>query len=296
MAKVIDLGQGAKMYMTSAKEANQQTLMDYATRLRSLALAMFKYENVPETVSIRHLESVLYDQGRALFFEDPNFGYMALGCTPSGQLNHYNEPIRYTAISTTYKEEYAAENCVLIRNNYSALPTSHTIDLFAQRLAIVERITDVNINAQKTPIIILCDEQQRLTLKNLYNQYEGNVPFIFADKMMNLDNIKTINTGAPYLADKLTVQKHAIWDDAMTFLGQQNANTDKRERLVTNEVDANNQMVQLSAEVMLLSRREAIDEINRKFGLNMKVDLRVKQDAELEEPEQDDAEDPEGRW
>lgn len=295
MARYLDLGNGSKVVKTTANEANQHTLIDYMTRLRSLALAMFKYDNVPETVSIRHLESVLYDQGRALFFNDPLYGFMALACTPSGKLNHYNEPIRYTAISTTYSKEFNAEDAVLIRNNYAALPTSHTIDLFAQRLSIVERIMDVNINAQKTPIILLCSEQQRLTLKNLYKQYAGNEPFIFADSMMNLDNVKTISTGAPYLADKLTTQKHAIWNEAMTFLGQSNANTDKRERLITNEVDANNQMVQLSAEVMLLTRREAIEEINRKFGLNMSVDLRVKQQQEQDQQD-DDGEDPEGRW
>lgn len=270
---------------TPSGDMNNHTLHDYMTRLKGLALAMFKWEGLPPSVSARHLESVLYEEGRALFFMDPMIGFMALACTPSGQLNHYNEPIRYQAIGTTYREEYKAEDAVLIRNNYETHPTSHTINLFAQRLTNIERTNDVNLNAQKTPIIILCDESQRLTLKNLYNEYAGNTPFIFADKMMNLDNIKSINTNAPYIGDKLMIQKHEVWNDAMTFLGQRNANTDKKERMITDEVQANNQQIELSAEVMLLTRQEACDQINDRWpGLNVRVMLRNSPD---QDPDQD---------
>lgn len=277
--------------MHKAKALNNYTFIDYYTRLQILALSIFQWTGLPEEISARYLEHALFDQGRAVFFKDPAMGYLALRGGPEGPLNVYGDPLRVMVVGHNgYNKVKKPGEYVFIRNNYEARPTEPTLRLYAQRLAIAERSIDVNINAQRTPMLILCDEKQRLTMKNLYAQYEGNEPVIFGDKSMNPDAIKSIKTEATFVADKLFQYKRDLWNECMTFLGINNANTDKKERLITDEVQANDQLIQMSAQTMLLCRQEACEQINKLYGLSISVGMR-----ELEsqpEIDQEEIEDP----
>jgi hypothetical protein len=253
---------------------NILTYNDYYNRLKLLALSMFEWENVPDSVSIRFLEKALYEYGQAVFINDDSMGYMALKVIPSGELNVYENPVRYTAFSVNYNKEFDADKCVLIRNNLLNIPTDYSIQLFAMRLYEAERTIDVNIKQQKTPTLIMCDEKQRLTLKNLYAKFDGNEPVIYGDKSLNPDSIKVLKTDAPFIALDMTEYKRGVWNEAMTFLGIKNANTSKRERLITDEVEANDEQISLSADSMLLTRKKACEAINKKYGLNISVKLR----------------------
>jgi hypothetical protein len=195
-------------------------------------------------------------------------------CTPSGTLNNYDEAVSYTAYSTVYNHKFPRDECVLIRNNYLERPTDNSVVLFATRLTEAERTIDTNIKAQKTPVLIRCDDKDRLTMKNLYRDYEGNEPFILGGKSLNLDGLKVLKTDAPFVADKLQVYKRDIWNEALTFFGINNANTEKRERLITDEVNANNEVISVNAEAMLLTRQEAATAINKIFDLNVSVKMR----------------------
>jgi hypothetical protein len=256
--------------------ANNLTANDYIDRLRLIALSIFEWDGLPDTCNVRYLETSLMIMGRALFFYDDTKGYLTLRCTPSGELNVYDEPISYTAYATGYAQSYDSDKCVLIRNNYLERPTEYTLMLFASRLTNAERTIDVNVNAQKTPVLIRCDEKDRLTMQNLYKQYEGNEPFIAGGKNLNLDNIKVFKTDAPFLANDLQKYKHEIWNEALTFLGVNNTNTDKRERLTDDEVNANNEFIEVNGQSMLIARQEACMQINKMYNLNVSVRMRTK--------------------
>jgi hypothetical protein len=199
---------------------------------------------------------------------------MALRCTPSGELNFYEEPINYTAFALNYNKVYDRSQSVLIRDNLLELPIRFTIEQFAYRLANAERTIDVNINSQKTPVMIQGSDKQMLSLKTLYSQYEGNTPVLFADKDLNRENLKVFKTDSPYVADKLQNYKHQIYNEALTFLGIDNANTDKKERLITDEVESNNHNLSMSLQSRLLTRKMACKEINEKYDLNIDVNVR----------------------
>lgn len=272
--------------MDATKILNQNTFVDYYNRLRSLALSIFEWTGFPDSVNIRYLETALFDQGRVVFFKDPMLGFLALRGGPDGPLNIYGDPITVRAYGFNgYNKQLEPNDYVFIRNNLQTLPTETTIRLFAQRLTQAERSIDVNIAAQRTPVLILCEDKQRLTLKNVYQQYVGNEPVIFADKSLAPENFRVLKTDAPYVADKLQLYKTDLWNDCMTFLGINNANTDKRERLIVPEVEANDQLVSTSAQVMLLTRQDACREINKRFGLNVSVKMR-EQPAEIDEPDE----------
>lgn len=266
---------GRKKNRWPSAQINNQTYIDYYQRLMEFAINMFEWRNLPPTVDERFLELTLYEKGYCLYFNDEVVGNLALTCTIGGMLDVYRIPTERRAFAVNgYNKICTSQDSVLIFNNYLHTPTILTIELFARRLYEIERTIDVNVKAQKTPTLVLASEQQRLTMKNLYMQYEGNEPFIFGDKDMEFDGIKCLKTDAPYVADKLQVLKHQIWNEALTFCGIENSNQDKKERLVADEVGSNYGNIEAQRNVMLNARRQAADKINRMFGTNIEVGFR----------------------
>lgn len=265
----------SKKQRWASAELNNKTYIDYYDRLMELALNVFEWENLPPTVDERFLELTLYEMGYCLYFDDPIIGNLALTCTIGGRLDVYRIPILRRAYAVNgYNKMCSAKDSVLIFNNYLHTPTLLTIELFARRLYEIERAIDVNVKGQKTPKAILSSEQQRLTMKNLFMQYDGNEPFIFGDKNLDIEGIKSLDIGSPFVADKLQILKHQIWNDALTFLGIENSNQDKKERLVSDEVGSNYGNVEAQRNVMLNARRQAVKKINAMFGTDINVKFR----------------------
>lgn len=253
---------------------NKQTFDLYYNQLSNLALNVFKWENLPEEIDYRYLEWILYTRGYCLFFQDEvTMNYLTLECDIGGDFNVYRIPKYRRAFSVSgYQASRNDKNSVIIFNDYLHTPTNIYIQQYARRLALIERTIDVNTNAQKTPIMIVCDENQQLSMKNLYQQYDGNEPFIFENKNLGIsDGVKVLNTQAPALFDKLQILKHQIFNEALTFLGIENSNSDKKERLVEAEVGSNYGNVEMQRFVFLNARRQACEQINRMFGLNIEV-------------------------
>lgn len=276
-----------EMKLSTAKELNFQTFNAYYERLRLLACSAFEWLNMPDEISVRFIEKILFERGRVFFFKDETIGYIGIGGEVHTK-NLYGDPIKVSAHALNdYQKSLDKGEYIMIRNNYESSPTEPVVRLFAQRLSQIERSLDVNVNAQKTPVLILCDEKQRLSLKNVYAQYNGNEPVIYGDKALNPEAIKSVNTGAPFVADKLFQAKKEYWNECMTYLGINNANTDKKERLIVPEVEANDQLVDMSAQVMLLTRQQAAAEINKQYGLDVSVRLRVQRDPD-DQPDPDD--------
>ena len=248
---------------------NDKTLFDYQDRLRMLATSLFSWEGLDEvagTGASRFLEQVLFEDGRACFIKDSKLGYMALRCNPNDKFNVYMLPTKVMAWSIGYNKNYDFNDVVYIMNNEIQKPTRVALELFCYRLYETERTIDVNLIAQKTPVLIEGDSKSILTLKNVYMQYSGNVPFVFGNKQFDISNkLNVLKTDAPYIVDKLDIHKHQIFNDALTVLGIDNANTDKKERLITNEVESNTQLIYYYLNCWYKTRKRACDEINKKF-------------------------------
>lgn len=267
------------------KNLNNITFRDYYNRLSLLAKSVFKWNNLPNGIDEKWIEKYLFSEGKCMFFKDFSKGFMIAKCNDGGLLNPYDEPTILRPVATNYDgmtEEYEnGSTCVLIRNNDDMIPTRNTIKLYAYRLADISRTIDINISAMKTPILITCTEKQRTTLKNVYKQWNGFEPVIFGSKDLDLSGVNVLKTDAPIVFDKLQIQKHHIWNECMTFLGINNANMDKRERLVDDEVQANNEQIEMSVDVMLKSRELACEQINSIFGTNISVEVRRVQNDEI---------------
>ena len=296
--KPLNLGQVSVLtYDTMAQRLNQLTLNDYYNRLQLLARSVFKWNNLPNNIEERFIERVLYEQGKCIFYRDANLGLVVTKVAESGPLNHYDNPTWVRPYATGFgiqQEAINYDDCVVIRNNDMMIPTNDTIMLYAMRLTEITRAMDVNVNAQKTPILIQCSDKQLLTLKRLYEDYTGNEPVIYGDNQIDLTGINCIKTDAPFVADKLCDLRDRIWNEAMTFLGLNNANTQKKERLITDEANANNQLIMASANVMLKNRELACDMINEMFPeCEISVELRNLDDIEECEDKANDSIDEE---
>ena len=271
---------------TIAKVINNATYVDFYNRLRLLAKTIFEWTGFPEKVNTRFLEKCLYEVGSCCFYDDPEFGFMIARCNTANIMNIYDEPTHVTTVSNAPnynpKELEINEDCILIRNNAEMIPTDYTIQLFSARLYKCQRSIDNNIDIQKFPFIVLCDNKQLLSFKKMIEDINENELAIYGEKTLNMENLKTLETEAPFVADKLNVQKTNIWNECMTFLGLNNANTEKRERLITDEANANNELIEMMFQIMYHERKLACEQINKKYGLNVDVKMRKFDQSELE--------------
>nr|UWD58108.1 MAG: Connector [Bacteriophage sp.] len=254
---------------------NNATFRQYYDRLVELSISMFEWTNLPDTIDPRFLELTLFADGNAVFFKDEEIGFLALQNIIAGPLDVYRIPIHRRAFSVNgYSKDLNNKDSVIIWNNALHKNSMLDVQMFAKRLYNLDRAVDVNANAQKTPILIVCEESQRLTFENLYKEYQGNAPVIKGDKGLNPDAFKVLKTDAPFVADKLYQLKVQIWNEALTFLGISNINVTKKERLITDEVTRNLGAIIANRYSRLNARREACKQINRMFGLDIWCDYR----------------------
>ena len=280
---------------------NDNTYYDYLNRFKRIALSMFEWVNLPKSMDSRYLEMCLYYNGQAALLKDKKYGFINTKAAANGYVNIYGLPTKINCFSYSYQSvrtlytglnenlseaqmEYQKNNeCILVMNNEERLPTAGSLELFAWRLYNADRTCDVNITAQKTPVMIITDEKQRLTMMQMYNQYNGNMPFIFGDKNLLADGnkVEALTTSAPYIVDKISEYKKEIWNEALTFLGINNIARDKKERLTENESNENNELVNLNLQAMLIPRMRACKQFNEKFGLtgtDKEISVRVRSD------------------
>lgn len=255
---------------------NSLTYKQYLNRLTELAISMFEWKNLPDTIDDRYLELHLFETGCMVYFKDDVIGDLCLDCVVNGRLDVYGDPFIRRAYSSynNYQKMLSYKNSIVIWNNLLHSNSILDVKMFAKRLYNIDRIIDVNANAQKTPVLLQGTEKQRLTLINLYKEYDGNAPFIFGDKNLDLSALKALSTNAPYVCDKLYLLKTQIWNEALTYLGISNINIQKKERLITDEVTRNQGGTIASRYSRLESRRKAVKKINKMFGTNIEVNYR----------------------
>lgn len=255
---------------------------NYYDRLKLMALAIFKWEGLEKIgCNARFLEHVLFDDGKACIVRDPSLGFLSLRVNPYDQFNVYDEPVGIYAYSKAYHQKYSMDDVIYIRNNSIEMPTQHLAKIFAQRLYDIEMVKRVNLNSLKTPVVIQGTVKQKQTLIQMFQKWEGNEPFIFGDSSFNLEDVmKVLDLKPTYYLDKLTLEKHEVLNEYLTSIGINNANTDKKERLIVSEVESNNEMINVYMNMFYLPRKKACDDFNEKYREEgYHIDVKINENA-----------------
>lgn len=260
----------------------------YYDKLKEIAITLFKWVNLPEEIDARFLELSLFECGEIVFAQDEVTGlYFVMRNVNAGQLDKYDRPIyRRLYANNGLNLERTSADSVIIYNNVLRTSSVPITRYYSDRFHFYDQIVDVNVNAQKTPVLIRCSENERLSVENLYLKYEGGQPIIFGDKALSNKPIDVLKTDAPFVADKIYDMKVKYWNEFLTFFGVSNVNINKKERLTTDEVNR-----QLGGAIAargsgMLARKEACKEINRMFDLD--IDVVFNEDYQLKVNDPDD--------
>lgn len=276
------------------KRANLTDLLNDLTfrvafdKFKLVCMNEYQWEGLPDEIESRHIEKLLFSRGFGCFFRDPRMSHMFLEASSTGQMNVYGDPLKYRVHGFNYQREVRADKCVIIRNNLLALPTETFLMFYVNKITEAERTMDVNIKACKTPVIFACDDKDVFTFKQIFRQVDGNVPAIFADRALNLDSITAFQTGVKFLGNEIMDYKRSVESDLLTFLGQNNTPVDKKERLITDEAEANNQLISSFADLQLEAREKACEEINAMFGLSVSVKKREPVESSVDSVEKEE--------
>lgn len=264
---------------------NDSTFVHYLKCFKLLCLSVFEWKDLPDGMDSRFLEEVLYYNGIATLLYDEELGFINTACAYSGNLNIYGLPTAFNCYSYGFhsirklytglnNEEAKKSDCIMVLNAQDRESTYASMELFAYRMYKAERVSDININAQKTPILLYADEKTKLSMQNAYAQYDGNAPVIVGKKgQFDSSDITSISTNADFVADKIQDYKKEVWNELLTFLGINNLN-EKKERMVSDETNQNNELINLMLQARLIPRQEACKQFNELFGTNISVRVR----------------------
>lgn len=266
---------------------NQQELENYYMRLKMLAISVFEWKNLPNGIDSVYLERILFEQGKAVMFKDVDMmtiekeiPFLALKVALNSRLNVYGIPIYRKAYANNgYQKLLNENNSVIIYDNILHQNLDIIIYTYAQRLANVERIIDVNLNHTRHPFIISTDEKAKEMIEKIFDDISKNKPYVIVDESFSQQFTKgteVLNLNAPFVVDKLMDYKHTLMNEVLTILGIGNSSQDKRERLLSDEMKSVSQLNEAYSQVRLRARKQACEQLKKMFPkelANLEVDF-----------------------
>lgn len=250
----------------------------FFNNIYNIFISRYIWDGLPKEIQPYYIESTLFWRACGVFiYDDVAEMYAFMKVALQGMPDIYNIPDVRTAFAPNgYIEEYGKENSVILWDNPATLPFCYEAEMYACRLANVWKTKDINIFAQRTPVVLVSSSEQRLTFQTLGEQYANYVPVLKVSDNVDLDRIKALNIGAPYIVDKLEEEIRAVKSSLLTSLGYESNPVEKRERLVVGETQGNNGETEANRNVGLDLRKRCANAINELWGLNVDVKFNSK--------------------
>lgn len=243
--------------------------------LKLIALTMIQWEDLPVGCDSDFIEKILFEKGRVIFAKHPDYGIINLSLAENYERNVYDKPIIFEGVAGDFKYKCDWTNSIIVQNNILNIPTMPVVAYFADKISRIDRVYDVNLLGQKTPLIFEVTPQEKFTLEQIINDIYSDVPILKTNEKLNLNNkVNVLETKVPYLLDKLRDDKTSCMAEFLTFIGIKNVNITKKERLITSEAESNTELTEIDLDIFLSKRQEAVKQINSLFGTNIKVSAR----------------------
>lgn len=286
----------------------------FMKKFEIIALNLFEWENLPPTIEERYIEKALFDKGLVCLVNDENFGEIVVGCSYSQNMNIWGEPTEVITTGYNYVKTFNIENtinttytrsindeinsdgnniletAIVCQNNDLAISTKDILEYYVNKLVEVELSTFTNVYLQKFPFLINTTRDNEMTMKALISKVDKGEPYImYNKKIADLSNaVDVFNLNVPFVADKLLQYRFETEREIYTLFGFNN-NFEKKERLLTDEVNSNNDFINCNIDSMFKKRKQFAELMNAKYGWNVQVKKRY----EIEEIDMSEVEDNE---
>lgn len=252
--------------------------MYYFYKYYNLCVTRYEWINLPAEIQPYFIEDVMFWRGKGLMIKDPvatENPYAFMRCNLTGMMDIYNIPEdRYAFANTGYFQEYGKDDSVILWDTPLTMPKFYSVKIYAKAMANLWNTRDINIYAQRTPLVVAMSQENRLSYENFMTKYQQYIPVLKVDDYMNLDKIKVLKTDAPYLVDQLQHEMTVLESELLSELGIESNPIEKKERVVTGEVNGNDGKTEMYRQTGLMTRKRFCDEVNALWGLNVDVRFR----------------------
>ena len=264
-----------KRKLVNSQLSNFKTYLAYKMKMLTLAENVFQFKNMNPFIDMAYVNSELVTKGSIAFFKDEVMGLLALPYTSVGSLDIYGRPNRIAVIpkNGSYNRILNRNEFVIMYDNDSHIPIYPNIIQSCERLALIKKTIDINIEQQRTPRVWKTSEENKKTMEDLVNQVDGLVNTVITYENIDLDESNCVLAPAPYVADKLNQDKKEEWAEFLELIGITNVSVQKRERVIRDEVICSMGGTIASRYSRFNSRKNAIDKINKLFNENIEVEF-----------------------
>lgn len=262
-----------KKLMVKSQLSNLRTVQMYTRQMLTLAENVFEFDELPELIDVAYMNKVLLRQGSIAFFKDDVLDtILALPYTNLGRLDVYGRPTTIQVYGENgYSKILKPEEYVIMYDNNGRYSLYIDILQMAERIALCKRVTDINITHQKTPRLWKTTSDKKKTVEDIVNQIDSCVDGVVVYDSIDIDDLGVVQAPAPYVSDKIDIHIEKEYADFLRLIGIANLQTQKRERLIKDEMTASLGGTVASRYSRFQPREQAVNMINKKWGLDIKV-------------------------
>lgn len=266
-----------KFFRSSPKDVEAQlntSTIFYKERMLRKIFELFNF-TVPEEWDLDYFRQHLFLDGY-VGVTDTALGILALKCAASGY-NVFERPTKLIFANPVLGnfDRIIGTDCEVIRLQYNWMGIMPILDKYAYLLAMCDSAVSVNLMNSKVAFIATAEGKAAAeTIKTAYQQISEGNPFVCMSKD-SVDSIswELLNVKNTFIGNDVSLLKQTIWNEFLTEIGIPNFNRDKRERMITDEVNANNAETAFSMSHWLETIRAGMNRANKMFGLDLRVEV-----------------------
>lgn len=258
-------------------------------------LSVFEFKGLPEIWAENYFKAVLFGRGYIAIFDDPNYGIICQDCSLSDTYSLFRQPTRVIIANPFFKRSFQLKigrTCELLKVQPDYRSVLDIVALYADMMAVSAETLAVNmINSKVSYTFFAQNRNMAESFKKMYDQLASGQPMVVVDKDLQAEDGSKAwdtfqqNVGQNYIVTSVLNDMKTIEDQFNTRIGIPNANTQKRERLISSEVESNDVDTQALVNVWLDTMNEDLERINSRYGLDISVEYRYKKYFEKEDSE-----------
>lgn len=250
------------------------------------AISVIDFDNLPETWAQNYFKYILFGFGYLAVFKTKEYGVIPQNCSLSDTMTIFYQPKRVLVANPVLKQREleVGKNCEIIKLQPDYSSIMDIVSFYADMLAMSAETMAVNLNNSKLSYVFFAkDKAEAESFKKAFDQISSGQAMTILDKDLQGEEGRrdwsffTQNVGQNYLVDKVLDNMKTIEDQFNTKIGIPNANTQKRERLISSEVEANDIDTKALVNIWLDTINNDIIKVNKMFNLNISARYRYEE-------------------